>query len=225
MSVELHLPDLPEVPIALGAARPRRRAPRWDVRLRELLSAYLPLLLMLVLALGSWWLVKNLPQPPKPREAEVVRTDPDYTMSRFVLERFEPSGQLKVRIEGTQMRHFPQDGRVEVDGLALRAFAPDGRVAQARARQAVSNADHSEVQLMGDARIDGQDRDGQPVVITGEYLHFFTVTERVRSDRPVRVQRGGVDLQASTLDYDHAAGRLALQGPHQVVLPARASRP
>lgn len=226
MSVELHLPDLPEVPITLGApAAARHRAPRWDVRLREAVSSYLPLLLMLMLALGSWWLVKNMPQPPKPRSVEVVRTDPDYTMTRFVLDRFEPSGRLKVRIEGEQMRHYPDDGRVEIDGLQMRAFAPDGRVAQAQARQARSNVDHSEVQLLGDARLEGVDQAGRPVVVTGEFLHFFTVTQRVRSHLPVRVQQAGADVQAGGLDYDHAAGRLELRGPQQAVLPSRAPRP
>ena len=50
MTLELHLPDLPDVPIALGSAP--RPAPRvhvaWHQRLRELLATYLPLLLILV---------------------------------------------------------------------------------------------------------------------------------------------------------------------------------
>lgn len=226
MSVELHLPDLPEVPITLGSpAAARRRAPRWDVRLREAVSSYLPLLLMLMLALGSWWLVKNMPQLPKPRGTEVVRSDPDYTMSRFVLERFDPSGRLKVRIEGQALRHYPDNGRVEIDGLQMQAFAADGRVARAQARRALSNADHSEVQLLGDARLEGADLAGRPVVMTGDFLHFFSVTQRVRSHLPVRVQQAGADVQAGGLDYDHAAGRLELRGPQQAVLPSRVARP
>ena len=74
MSVELHLPDLPEVPISLGAMV--GKAPRQSIatRLHEGLSSYLPLLLMALLALGSWWLVKNTPQAPKSRDGEPVRT-------------------------------------------------------------------------------------------------------------------------------------------------------
>ena len=65
MAVELHLPDLPEVPLSLGPAGPPpapvARALPWHLRLRDLLSAYLPLLLMALLALSTWWLVKNTP--------------------------------------------------------------------------------------------------------------------------------------------------------------------
>ena len=58
--VELHLPDLPEVPLALtlpgqpapAGAAPRRAMP-WHLRLGEALGSYLPLLLMALLALAS----------------------------------------------------------------------------------------------------------------------------------------------------------------------------
>ena len=49
---ELHLPDLPEVPVQLGSLRtpqpPGNARPvlSWDWRIRQMLSSYLPLLLM-----------------------------------------------------------------------------------------------------------------------------------------------------------------------------------
>jgi len=224
MAVELHLPDLPEVPITIGAARPRRGMARWSVRLRSALSAYLPLLMMGMLALGSWWLVKNMPPPPKPRVVEAPRSDPDYTMTQFTLERFEPTGRLKARIEGAQMRHYPDADRIEIDTLQLRAFAPDGRITVAHARKAISNGDASEVQLIGGAQVEGVDAKGQPIVLTSEFLHLFMVTERVRTHLPVLVRQGGAELHAGGLQYDHASGRLELQGPQRAVLPPRAQR-
>ncbi len=224
MPVEVHLPDLPEVPISIGApaAAPLRPRLRWHLRLRDGLLSYLPLLLMGFLALGSWWLVKNVPPPLKPREDVPLRSDPDYTMSKFVLERFEPNGRLKVRIEGEQMRHYPDTDRIEIDQLELRAFAPDGRVTLARARRALSNGDGSEVQLMGQARVDSVDAKGVPLVVASEFLHVFTVTERLRTHLAVTVQRDGAELRAAGMDYEHALGRLELQGPQRAVFPARA---
>ena len=219
MPVEVHLPDLPEVPISIGAPAAPRPKLRWHLRLRDALSSYLPLLLMALLALGSWWLVKNVPPPLKPRVEAPLRSDPDYTMSKFVLERFEPHGRLKVRIEGEQMRHYPDTDRIEIDQLELRAFAPDGRVTVARARRALSNGDGSEVQLMGQARVHSVDAKGVPLVVASEFLHVFTVTERLRTHLPVTVQRAGAELRAAGLDYEHAAGRLELQGPQRAVFP------
>lgn len=223
MSVELHLPDLPEVPISLGPApgrAPRPRAP-WHLRVRDAVSSYLPLLLMTLLALFTWWLVKNTPAAAGPTEAPVVRSTPDYTMSRFAIERFDAAGRLKVRVEGERLRHFPDTDRIEIEVVTIRAHAPDGRVTVARAQRALANGDASEVQLIGGAEVVSQQQaGGPPVEMSGEFLHAFLVTERVRSHLPVRVRQGGTELQAGGLSYDHGERRLELAGPIRAVFPA-----
>lgn len=221
MSVELHLPDLPEVPITLGPARsatPRPRLP-WHLRLRDVLSAYLPLLLMTLLALFTWWLVKNTPSAPPVAEQAPPRHEPDYTMSQFALERFDAAGRLKIRIEGAQMRHFPDTDRIEIDGVQIRAVAPDGRVTLASAQRALSNGDGSEVQLLGGAQVSSSDASGRPLLVKSEFLHAFLVAEKLRSHLPVQVTLGSAELWSAGLDYDHGARRLELQGPVRTVLP------
>jgi lipopolysaccharide export system protein LptC len=226
LSVELHLPDLPEVPLSLGPpARPaqeRRRAP-WHHRLREGLASYLPLLLMLLLALATWWLAKNSPQAAAPTAAGPQRTEPDYTMSGFALERFDTAGKLKLRIEGAQMRHFPATDRIEIEDVRIRAIAADGRVTLAHARRALSNGDGSEVQLMGGAEVTSEDPQGAPLVMQSEFLHAFLVAERVRSHLPVMVLQGRNELRAAGMDYQHAVQRLDLKGPTRATLAPRAA--
>lgn len=233
LSVELHLPDLPEVPLSLGPLGPmaaeRRRVP-WYERLREASSSYLPLLLMLLLALATWWLAKNSPQAAAPAVAGPQRTEPDYTMSGFALERFDAAGTLKLRIEGAQMQHFPATDRIEIQDVRIRAIAADGRVTLAHARQALSNGDGSEVQLMGGAEVTSEDAQGAPLVMQSEFLHAFLVTERVRSHLPVMVLQGRNALRGAGLDYQHATQRLELKGPTRVTLaprgaPGAAARP
>ncbi len=226
MTVELHLPDLPEVPITLGPARggpPRSRAP-WHLRLRDALSAYLPLLLMTVLALFTWWLVKNTPSAPGIGEEAPPRRDPDYTMSQFALQRFDAAGRLKVRIEGAQMRHFPDTDRIEIEGVQIRAVSPEGRVTLATAQRALSNGDGSEVQLLGRAHVTSSDAAGRPFEMRSEFLHAFLASEKLRSHLPVQVTLAGTELLAAGLDYDHVARRLELTGPLRATL-APAGRP
>ncbi len=222
MSVELHLPDLPEVPISVS--RPRIGRMLWHLRLRELLAGWLPLLLMALLAVGTWWLVENAPQPPGPAVQRPVSADPDYTMDRFSLERFDADGRLKLRIEGEQMRHYPADDRFEVDGARIRAISPDGRVTVAQAQRAIGSGDGSELQLVGGARVDSTDASGAPLLVRGEFLHAYLHTEQLRTHLPVTVQHGGGELRAAGLEYDHASGRLELKGPMRAVLPPRAAQ-
>jgi lipopolysaccharide export system protein LptC len=209
MSVEIQLPDLPE--IALAA--PARPAMPWFLRLRDTLSSYLPLLLMAALALGTWWLVKNTPGAPPVRSASVVRGVPDYSMRRFEVQRFAPDGRLTARLEGNELRHYPESDRIEVDELRLQAFLPDGRITTATARQAVSNGAASELELRGGAEVVGTDADGTPVTIRSEFLHAFIETEVVLTDVPVQVRHGRSLLQAGGLRYDGRRRLVDFQGP------------
>jgi lipopolysaccharide export system protein LptC len=222
MSVELHLPDLPEVPISLGPApQPagaRAVAVPWHLRLRETLSSYLPLLLMLLLALGTWWLVKHSPLPAAATPPRPERTEPDYTMREFALERFDADGRLVLRVEGEWLRHFPDTDRLEIEGARIRAIAADGRVTLATARRALGNGDGSELQLLGGAEITSTDRSGAPVWMKSEFLHAFLVSERVRTHVPVTVRTGRTEVHAAGLEYDNATRRLDLKGPMTAVL-------
>jgi lipopolysaccharide export system protein LptC len=223
LSVELHLPDLPEVPISLGPApggAPHAPTP-WHLRLRDALSSYLPLLLMTLLALATWWLVKNSPKPEVPAVQVAASSEPDYTMTQFALERFDASGRLKLRIEGARLRHFPASDRIEIEGAQIRAFAPDGRITLATAQRALANGDGSEIQLLGGAEVTAQDAAGTPLIMRGEFLHVFLVVERVKTHMPVFVQQGGTELRAAGLAYDNAARRLELTGPIRAVLTPR----
>ena len=215
MSVELHLPDLPEVPISLGPPRsaPGRPRPAWHQRLREALPSYLPLLLMALLALASWWLLKNAPRPAVQAGPPVVSSAPDYTMEQFVMERFDRAGRLKLRIEGQRLQHDPATDRIEVEQARIRAIGPDGRVTTAVAQRARANGDSSEVQLLGGAEVRSLDATGQAVVIRGEFLDLYTVTERVSSPLPVVVTYGSTTVHAAGLQYDNPTQRLSLQGP------------
>ena len=85
MKPELHLPDLPQVEVAIGpsdAFQPVRVS--WPVRLRFVVSSYLPILLMALLALATWWLVQNTPQRPPAAPEAAPRHEPDYEMEHFL---------------------------------------------------------------------------------------------------------------------------------------------
>lgn len=219
---ELHLPDLPEVEVSLGAAPrvPQRRSLRR--RVRDLVATYLPLLLMALLALSTWWLVKNTPRPESPPDTVTTRHEPDYEMRDFAITRFAPDGRIKVRIEGELLRHFPDTDRLEIIGADIDAVSADGRVTRARAARALANGDASEWQLSGGARVVAEVPGGQVVEVESDFLEVFVRTERVRTQQPVRVRRGGDELRAAGLDYDNLAQRLHLTGPVRAVFASAA---
>lgn len=200
------------LPAPLPRAHPVHGALPWTARLRASLSAYLPLLLMLLLALATWWLVKNTPRPDEPQGAVIPRHVPDYAMQHFAVQRFAPDGRQRVRIEGEQMRHYPDTDTIEIDTVRIRAIGDDGRVTLATARQARANGDASEVQLLGGAHVISRAGDEPPIEFEGEYLDAFLDTERLRSDRPVTVRQGGSVVHAQGFDYDNLSRSVRFQG-------------
>ncbi|HEX6363232.1 MAG TPA: LPS export ABC transporter periplasmic protein LptC [Albitalea sp.] len=191
------------------------RAPKapWSARVLEQLSSYLPLLLMALLALGTWWLVKNTPTDVAPRPPAPPRHEPDYTMTQFVVRRFAPDGSMRAQIEGDTLRHYPDTDTVEIDNVRIRAVSPDGRVTRAEARMAIANADGSEVQLTGGAHVVREGGEGSETMeFRGDFLHAFLDTEQVRSHLPVTVTRGGAEVRADAMDYSHLDRVVQLKG-------------
>ena len=200
------------------------RAP-WAWRVLDTASAYLPLLLMAALALGTWWLVKNTPLFEADRAAAPLRHVPDYTMTQFMVQRFAPNGAMRVQIEGDTMRHYPDTDTLEIDNPRIRAFGEDGRITNATAHTAIANRDGSEVQLSGGAHVVREATEKNPVIeFRGEFLHCFQNTERVRSHLPVLVTQGGTEMRADSMAYDNLAGVLDLKGHLRVVLAPAVQR-
>ncbi len=207
----------PAAGLSLAAApaltAPRRLRASWRQRCVDALSSYLPLLLMGFLAVGTWWLVKNTPMPDAAQPAAAARHEPDYTMNNFTVQRFGPTGVLGAQIEGDQMRHYPDTDTLEIDNARIRAISPERRVTLASARRALSNADGSEVQLLGGAHVTREAQPGEEVLdFRGEFLHAFMNTERLSSHLPVTVIRGGTELRAESMEYNHLDRVVQLKG-------------
>ncbi|MDZ7813473.1 MAG: LPS export ABC transporter periplasmic protein LptC [Ideonella sp.] len=232
MNHPLHLPDLPEVPASLSeplapiAAGPeqRRRVVHWPTRLKGLLATYLPLMMMALLALGTWWLVKNAPKPIGPVAEKVVRHEPDYTMASFSIERFDAQGRPTARLMGEQLRHYPDTDEIEIDTVHLIATGEDGRVTHATAQRAVAAGDGTQVRLEGGAKVVSTGAEGDVVQIEGDRLIAYLKERRMVADKPVRVRQSQSEFQAEALDFDQTQGRLLLHGRVQARLQPRVAQ-
>lgn len=184
----------------------------------ERLSLYLPMILMGVLALGTYWLVRSTPLLMLPEQEAPARHEPDYFMRKFSVKTFDGEGRLKSEVLGTDARHYPDTDTLEIDLVHIRSFNEEGRLTTATAKRAVTNGDASEVQLFGDARVVREpvvDKAGQPqprMEFRGEFLHAFMDTERVKSHKPVELIRGRDQFTADTMDFDNLDRVIELKG-------------
>lgn len=191
-------------------------------------TIYLPIILAAGLALGTYWLVRNAPRLMEPKPPVPATHDPDYFMRGFVVKRFFPNGDLRSELRGKEGRHYPDTDTLEVDEVRVRTVSPQGLVTHATANRGLSNGDASEVQLFGNAivmRDATRGADGEEIPrleFRGEFLHAFTDTERVTSNKPVTLTRGEDRFTADSMDYDKISGVANLKGRVRgVIQPAQ----
>ncbi|MFN4117688.1 LPS export ABC transporter periplasmic protein LptC [Acidovorax sp.] len=191
----------------------------------EQASLYLPVLLMGLLALGTWWLVRNAPMPQLPAIDRPPSHQPDYFMKNFSVKSFDATGRLQSEVQGEMARHYPDSDTLEIDQVRMRSVTPEGRRTLATANRALTNADGTEVQLFGNAIVTREPvpaQAGAPaqprLEFRSEFLHAYTDSERVRSDQPVVLTRGEDRFTADAMDYDNLDQVLQLRGRVRGVL-------
>jgi lipopolysaccharide export system protein LptC len=179
---------------------------------------YLPLACMALLALGSYWVVRNVPPVVAPVAQRMQRHDPDYVMDGFVVKTFDTGGRMHNEVRGDNVRHYPDTQWLEIDGIHIRSIDAHGKLTIASANQGLTNEDGSEVQLMGHARVVREadavqgEKQGANLQYSGEFLHVFMNTERLKSHKPVELQRGNDRFTADRMDFDSVEQVLRLDG-------------
>lgn len=211
---------------AYAAPPPRAAAQPWRLRVASLFMAYLPLLVMALLALGTWWLVENTPLPEGPGGTVTLRHEPDYTMRAFVVQRFGRDGVMRTQIEGDVALHYPDTDTLEIENPRIRAIAANGRVTLASAERALANGDGSEVQLLVGAHVVREATAQEEAIdFRSDFLHVFLNAERVRTHLRVKVTQGETEVQAAGMEYDNLARVVDLKGRMRAVFVDNPRRP
>lgn len=189
-------------PTASAAQSWPNRSARWIDRA----SIYLPLGLMALLAVASYWLLRSTPEPPPLKLAVPLTSEPDHLLRGFTMRSYGADGGLQIEIQGAEARHRPDSGAMEIDQARLRMLG-EGPLTWARADRMSANADKTrfvldgaaEVQRAGGKAINGSDL--APMRFVGNLLVIERQPDRLWSDQPVAMWRGQDHIEADNMDY------------------------
>jgi lipopolysaccharide export system protein LptC len=179
---------------------------------------YLPMVVMGLLALGTYWLVRSAPQAAGVAVERPASHEPDYFMNGFSVRTFDGTGRIRTEVLGDKARHYPDTLWMEIDSIRIRSFDVNGRITTATANRGLTNEDNSEVQLLGNAVVvreagPGKGANAAPrMEYRGEFLHAFMTTEKIKSHKPVELLRGNDRFTAESLDYDNVDQVLEMHG-------------
>jgi lipopolysaccharide export system protein LptC len=203
-----------------------RDAWRWVERL----SIYLPVLLMALLAMGSYWLLRATPEAPVPAAARAVTHHPDDVMRHFSVRTYGPDGVLRAEVFGEEARHYPDDGSTEIDTARILNHHTENGVLVATAQRVWTDAERSVYELTGnavvvrDATTLASGRRLERLEFHGEHLRALVQDKRLVSDQPVRLLRGTHVVTADRLDYSDPERVAVLTGRVRAHFPP-ATRP
>lgn len=182
-------------------------------RLIDRLSVYLPLLVMAVLASGSWWLVRSVPELLTPESGKPVRLDPDYRLTHFSVKSFDTSGRMTREISGNSAQHYPATEAMHIEQVHIYAESESGAKMNARATQGVATDDGTQVTLTGDAYAIRHPYNESPKVeLRSDRLVALPDEDRVTSSDPVHITRDRDVFTAATMDFNSSTGEYVLQG-------------
>ena len=188
-------------------------------RLLDKLSVYLPMIVMALLASGSWWLVRSAPELLMPAVNKAVREEPDYRLENFTVKSFDVSGRMTREVSGDKAQHYPASETLDIEQIRIYAENETGKILNARSRQGIATDDGKQVTLIGDASAIRQAFDTSPQLeLRGQRLVALPDEDRLVSSDPVQITRGRDVFTAQTMDFNTNTGEYLLKGRVQGTL-------
>ncbi len=187
----------------------------WSMRLQSAL----PLLMLGMLALVTYWLVQNSPILQDPTEQAPKSAKPDAYFHEFKLVGLDENGQWQIQITGQRAWHredlqayeFEQPRMIQQD-------VKTGHLTRISAERARTNEDGTQVQLFGqahiqrEARVDARGRPQEALEIRSEYLMLDDRRQVLETHLPVTLKRGADEIRADRLRAMQLDGKLELEG-------------
>lgn len=195
-------------------------------RLLDALSVYLPMIVLALLALGSWWLVRSMPTIASPAALKVARQAPDYRLADFSVKTFDASGRMTREVTGEAAQHYPASQELHIEQVRIFAQDEKGQRMNAQATQGIATDDGKQVTLIGDAyAIRHPQANSAKVELSGQRLVALTEEDRVVSTDPVQITRDRDVFTAETMNFNSSTGEYELQGRVRGNLAPKSSKP
>jgi lipopolysaccharide export system protein LptC len=170
---------------------------RIKLRLGRALLRSMPLILMGVLTLITFWLVeKNT--PPENTMLERVRLhEPDYTIKDGTLSALNEQGNTKYRILGNKVTHYDDDASIDIDVPRMRLFQPDKAPVTVKSDTGHLDGDLTILELFDNASIFRPAQaatETEPATLrmlaSSSYFKVFINDDIIETNRPITLEQG-----------------------------------
>lgn len=182
------------------------------------------MILVLLAALGSFYLLELLNRAGEQMQAEKRMNEPDYIIENFSFVRLSKDGKPSYIIAGDKLTHRPVDDSSEIDKPRVHGVAADKPPLEIVAKTARVDDFNSRVTLNGAVTIDRTAAlNMQPLHLATEKLVVFPDEDRMETDLPVQLKLGETTATANSMRANNATLQLHLAGNGTLHMPPKAA--
>jgi len=157
----------------------------------------MPLILMGILTLITFWLVKKSSAPEGAVLERVRLHEPDYIITDGTLSALSEAGNTKYRVLGKKVTHYDDDASIDIVTPRMRLFQPNKAPVTVKADMGHLDGDLTILDLIDNAQIF---RPAQAASATepatlrmlaqSTYFKVFINDDIIQTDRPIRLEQG-----------------------------------
>lgn len=164
----------------------------------------MPLILMGVLTLATFWLVQKNTPPEKPTLERVRLHEPDYTIKGGALSALNELGATKYRILGVKVTHYDDDASIDILAPRMRLFQAAKAPVTVRSDTGHLDGDLTILDLFDNATIFRPAQDATPtqaatlsMLASSSYFKVLINDDIIETNRPITLQQG-MSIMSST---------------------------
>jgi lipopolysaccharide export system protein LptC len=157
----------------------------------------MPLILMGLLTLLTFWLVQRNTPPEKSTLERVRLHEPDYTIKDGALSALNELGNTKYRILGKKVTHYDDDASIDILTPRMRLFQPDKAPVTVKSDTGHLDGDLTILDLFDNASIFRPAQaasSSQPATLrmlaSSSYFKVLINDDIIETNRPITLEQG-----------------------------------
>ena len=169
-----------------------------------------PMLLMLSLALLTFWLQRTVTDDDI--HPSLRRHDPDYIVENFTISSYSSTGVIESVMASRRMLHFPDDDTTELSSPRLVQTKPGKPRMTLTSDRGLLSQDGADAFLYDNVLVVREASAERPEMrMTTSFLHVVRDRSLIRTDRDVMMAEEGRILTGRGLEYDSDSGQTYLR--------------
>ena len=164
----------------------------------------MPLILMGVLTLVTFWLVKKNTPAEKSAIERVRLHEPDYIITNGALSALDEYGNTKYRVLGKKVIHYDDDASIDIEAPRMRLFPPAKSPITIKADMGYLDGDLTILDLVNNAEIyrpsqaASATEPARPrMLASSSYFKVLINDDIIETDKPITLEQGVSVLQAT----------------------------